>query len=59
MEKITKEPESLKTFDPDSFETNFWKDAEVRAGWDDLEPGRIEPAYRGSAAFMIPQKKLP
>ncbi len=39
-EKNTKESESLQTFDPDSFETDFWKESEVRAGWDDLEPGR-------------------
>jgi 3-hydroxybutyryl-CoA dehydratase len=38
-----KEPiasESPPAFDPASFETNFWKDEEQRAGWDDLEPGR-------------------
>ena len=40
MEKTIKDPETLKAFDPDSFETDFWEDAEVRAGWDDLEPGR-------------------
>jgi acyl dehydratase len=27
-------------FDPGAFETDFWKGAEERAGWDDLEPGR-------------------
>jgi 3-hydroxybutyryl-CoA dehydratase len=40
MKKTTGESESLEAFDPDSFETDFWKDAQARAGWDDLEPGR-------------------
>ncbi len=31
---------ALPEFDPDSFETDFWKEADQRAGWDDLEPGR-------------------
>lgn len=30
----------METFDPEGFETDFWKDAESRAGWDDLEPGK-------------------
>ncbi|MFC1885961.1 MaoC family dehydratase [Thermodesulfobacteriota bacterium] len=33
-------PEALSTFDPDAFEADFWKDADNRAGWDDLEPGK-------------------
>ena len=32
--------QALPPFDPESFETDFWKDAESRAGWDDLEPGQ-------------------
>ena len=31
---------ALPEFDPGSFETDFWKEADQRAGWDDLEPGR-------------------
>lgn len=31
----------MEAFDPQTFETDFWKDAENRAGWDDLEPGVI------------------
>ncbi len=26
-------------FNPDELERDFWKDADKRAGWDDLEPG--------------------
>jgi len=32
IEEIMKEPESSQMFDPDSFESDFWKDAEVRVG---------------------------
>jgi acyl dehydratase len=34
------DPDALPAFDPESFETDFWKEADRRAGWDDLEPGR-------------------
>ena len=32
--------EKLQAFDPEAFEVDFWKDAESRFGWDDLEPGK-------------------
>ena len=40
MKKEKTESDSLPEFDPEAFESNFWKEAEKRAGWDDLEPGR-------------------
>ena len=36
----TNDPRPLAAFDSDSFETDFWKESETRAGWDDLEPGQ-------------------
>ena len=31
----------MDDFAPETFETDFWKGAEARDGWDDLEPGKI------------------
>ena len=31
----------MSDFKPDEFETDFWKEADVRAGWDELEPGVV------------------
>jgi len=31
----------MEEFSVAGFETDFWKDAEARAGWDQLEPGRV------------------
>ncbi len=30
----------MEEFDKETFETDFWKDADSRSGWDDLEPGK-------------------
>lgn len=29
----------MTAFEPEGFDYDFWKDADTRAGWDDLEPG--------------------
>ena len=39
-DEYTAGSQPLSPFDPKAFEADFWKDAESRAGWDDLEPGR-------------------
>ena len=33
--------ETSSAFSAEDFDYDFWKDAEKRAGWDDLEPGEV------------------
>ncbi len=33
--------ENASPFDPAAFDYDFWKDADQRSGWDDLEPGVV------------------
>ena len=35
----------MTEFHPDDFEYDFWKGAELRAGWDDLVPGEIVASH--------------
>lgn len=37
---MREDEQAMEEFKPESFETDFWKAAEERAGWDDLEPGK-------------------
>ena len=37
--------EATAGFDPEGFDYDFWKDAEKRPGWDDLEPGETVASH--------------
>ena len=42
----------------EAFETDFWKDANLRKAWDDIVPGEplpeLHPATRSATATTIP-----